>query len=905
MTRSFRRQFPELFMEINLPTKPVIQNSELENPNLLKQASRLCPSLVIGRYQGILCEVLPLLNSQPNCHFQTVSQVLQTIDRTSEFLPLNIPEEIRRFKNTVLKVRKRINSLGSDSVKRIDEDLLGNRSELMQKVLEYEKVESPEGINDKNIDLFNANLNKLNECARVITTIKESIKSERVNILPDVIKNANPFMSKDLEPLLLAYSTMYQCFNGQHLNVYGQYISLVTASSIPINKIKESIFSLENKKSLSIEALNSEMDKFELKIQSKKIELKKYIDYTIRRIDNKRSNLLNEFSKLSAEFTDFKFYLGVAKCTKTAIESEEHLTKLHLEKMNEKSELDLEFEIFELRCRRSCRSLSDHDYRKFNELKEYILNIAEDITKIRCRLLHIAYYMPEIILKNPIINPFFGTAAAGIPLRFFGQRPSFNWITYGGKKVVNRKFRGDLQEVFQKMRIWGDLQKLPDISRIITCTGIGIFSSLVDEVEIYLEMPLFPKGNIRKWMEKNSERSEILRLATIRDIAIALNFLHDSDIIHRNIKVENILISDEDIPTLTDLDFAIKINQNSNAEQEKSSQDLLESEGKVFVDAYSKMPSSKASDCFALGIVASEVILGRAISSVEEIPTDASRLVKTLLHGLLEPDHIKRWTLHDVLQSLRSRCSICLEYICEENMIRCNVRDNSLEFHVICRDPCFNKYILSLCDSSDAENNLCLINGEIPCVAGKMSCEFTFSDQDIISNCSDLTSSAFLKMKYQLQEKKIIHRLDKEYEDRLQKQLASFAKMDAFQREVKIYELHALELFNLHCPRCYQVFLDFEGCFALQCSRCSCAFCAWCLNDCGDDAHSHVASCDMNITEGKEVYGSIAAWQSVRDQDLQSMLEVQLMSISNPRIREKVFESIEGLLKERGIHLDF
>ena len=42
------------------------------------------------------------------------------------------------------------------------------------------------------------------------------------------------------------------------------------------------------------------------------------------------------------------------------------------------------------------------------------------------------------------------------------------------------------------------------------------------------------------------------------------------------------------------------------------------------------------------------------------------------------------------------------------------------------------------------------------------------------------------------------------------------------------------------CPRCKKVFDEWNGCNALTCS-CGCAFCAVCLEDCGSDAHAHVA----------------------------------------------------------------
>jgi hypothetical protein len=47
----------------------------------------------------------------------------------------------------------------------------------------------------------------------------------------------------------------------------------------------------------------------------------------------------------------------------------------------------------------------------------------------------------------------------------------------------------------------------------------------------------------------------------------------------------------------------------------------------------------------------------------------------------------------------------------------------------------------------------------------------------------------------------------------------------------------------LRCPRCSNVFDDaYDGCDALTCDRCGAGFCGLCLQDCGDDAHKHVAS---------------------------------------------------------------
>jgi hypothetical protein len=73
---------------------------------------------------------------------------------------------------------------------------------------------------------------------------------------------------------------------------------------------------------------------------------------------------------------------------------------------------------------------------------------------------------------------------------------------------------------------------------------------------------------------------------------------------------------------------------------------------------------------------------------------------------------------------------------------------------------------------------------------------------------------------------------------------------------VQRHRLHIAEhVLCLHCPRCGQAFFDFDGCFALACARCRCGFCAYCLADCGGDAHAHVAACPHNTAPGRGAFG--------------------------------------------------
>ena len=84
----------------------------------------------------------------------------------------------------------------------------------------------------------------------------------------------------------------------------------------------------------------------------------------------------------------------------------------------------------------------------------------------------------------------------------------------------------------------------------------------------------------------------------------------------------------------------------------------------------------------------------------------------------------------------------------------------------------------------------------------------------------------------------------KEMESRVTRERERAAKGAEASEKLRSAKEHIIEaILTLCCPRCKQAFLDFDGCFALSCSRCSAGFCAYCLADCGRDAHQHVGTC--------------------------------------------------------------
>jgi hypothetical protein len=108
--------------------------------------------------------------------------------------------------------------------------------------------------------------------------------------------------------------------------------------------------------------------------------------------------------------------------------------------------------------------------------------------------------------------------------------------------------------------------------------------------------------------------------------------------------------------------------------------------------------------------------------------------------------------------------------------------------------------------------------------------------------------------------------LQRDFDNRLavlREQLQKAQAASAVDEAVRQAELHIKgDLLILQCPRCSTAFYDFEGCFALNCGKCSTWFCAWSLTDCGNSqaAHAHVRACADNRAGGN-YYGTIEQFQ--------------------------------------------
>ncbi len=136
-------------------------------------------------------------------------------------------------------------------------------------------------------------------------------------------------------------------------------------------------------------------------------------------------------------------------------------------------------------------------------------------------------------------------------------------------------------------------------------------------------------GNLTSLIGKDLSPIEVVRL--VRQIASALNAVHQSGVIHRDVKPENILLTADRTPKLTDFGTALLIG----GPRVTTEGNVLGSIPYLSPEYVERQQLDVRSDLYALGVVAFELITGK-------IPFEGEGLVGVInmkLHG--EPPSVR------------------------------------------------------------------------------------------------------------------------------------------------------------------------------------------------------------------------------------------------------------------------
>jgi serine kinase len=193
---------------------------------------------------------------------------------------------------------------------------------------------------------------------------------------------------------------------------------------------------------------------------------------------------------------------------------------------------------------------------------------------------------------------------------------------------------------------------------------IKVHSILQRGGDIYIFMYLADRGCLLEFIEKNGVVSELQAKLWFRQIAYALQYLHNMNIVHRDLKLENILLSKHFNAKLSDFSFARFYRDDGDWNM--LSRTYCGTPGYTAPEVVSHTPyNPKAADIWSLGVILF-TMLEYAFPFVEESKNKLlelqtkrrfvfrkhlSGLAKDIVRQMLEPDVTLRPTIDRLLEN--------------------------------------------------------------------------------------------------------------------------------------------------------------------------------------------------------------------------------------------------------------
>jgi serine/threonine protein kinase len=273
---------------------------------------------------------------------------------------------------------------------------------------------------------------------------------------------------------------------------------------------------------------------------------------------------------------------------------------------------------------------------------------------------------------------------------------------------------------------------------------------------------------------------------------------------------------------------------------------------------------SKQTDMYSLGVMMEEVFSGLELDEGDE------KGLQKIVAALKSDEPAGRPSVEALAQDpfftdsapgRRSQCLICFEVTPTADGTACS------SDHFLC-GACFDAFV-----SSQSANPYVLAKsgGSLECPMRPCPC--LFAPRDIAAHASPGMHALYTEALSKGIEAATEARMASQFEVRLEQLRQEILERAIQDMEVDRHLGHIVEeILTLKCPNgAYrQAFVDFTGCFALECSRCGSGFCAWCLENCGssDGAHWHVMNCQQKLSND-EYFGTFEEFersQSAREE---------------------------------------
>jgi len=269
-------------------------------------------------------------------------------------------------------------------------------------------------------------------------------------------------------------------------------------------------------------------------------------------------------------------------------------------------------------------------------------------------------------------------------------------------KIIDKNSLKDEKQIFnlnEELKLMISLNN-PNILKLITF--------FEDNESLYILLPLCKNGQLYNLLHKNNKYKHLINQNIIKKYLIqiinALIYLHSKNIIHRDIKADNILIDDNDNAILCDFGIATVLKQNENRKTFCGTLNYLAPEMLLGKNYDEKI------DVWAIGIVIYECFIGNVPFEDMNVfynekfrenflipfDNDVEPKLKDLIVNILKIEPEKRMKLENIV----NHPFFCDVDLCEKNEL---FEDEKI----------FNEMILKMNENlKNNNNNILIINND-------------------------------------------------------------------------------------------------------------------------------------------------------------------------------------------------
>jgi ankyrin repeat protein/serine/threonine protein kinase len=423
-----------------------------------------------------------------------------------------------------------------------------------------------------------------------------------------------------------------------------------------------------------------------------------------------------------------------------------------------------------------------------------------------------------------------------------------------------------------------------------------------------IEMPLYTHGDLWQWLVATDNCTVHDKLRVLRGALCGLEHVHRMGVVHADVKPENVFVDADGVAKLGDFDVS----------KDDATRVTMVATIVGFSFAYAApevlrgVSASKAGDVYSFGLTMLDVMIGKKAISERPVnidllaahePIEDGTALRDLARLMLDTAPERRISASNALKSAlfappapgrdaardRRECSVCCNTQWLDQGLSCS------EQHFVCNDDLesLTKHFCSLSLAEIARR------GALRCNNG--GCKSTaWSNADLARALSEAQFAAYIDKLRAVSENRVLVEQQQRHQADLAAQERRLRGEMARDEEIAAHRRHITNnLLCLRCPRCEQVFVDFVNCFALTCGKCRAGFCAWCLHDCGEDAHRHVNNCAHNSTQPRSVFGTEAQFEQAQRARRANLVRAYLRDrVRNDDIRNAVRAAIQRELAD-------